>query len=51
MATIQSLPVITISNLQRVLQDNHYCHACTETIAEIFFYPEMTLGVPRLYVP
>lgn len=47
----QSVPVITISKPERVLNDSVYCQACAESIAQILSNAELYLGVPRLYIP
>lgn len=51
LANEQSIPVITISRLSRVLNDPAYCQACAESIAQILSNAKLYLGVPRLYIP
>jgi hypothetical protein len=51
LANEQSVPVITISKPERVLNDAAYCQACAESIAQILSNAELYLGVPRLYIP
>jgi len=51
LATLQTLPVLTIGTLARVLYDNDYCERCAETIALIVIEPERFVGTPRLYIP
>lgn len=51
LANDRSVPVITISSLERVLNDPAYCQACAESIARILSNAELYLGVPRLYIP
>lgn len=46
-----SLPVITIGDLDRVMRDSIYCEACAESIATIVFNADLTRGIPRLYIP
>lgn len=51
LATDQSLPVLTISNLQRVLMDAVYRADCAQRLAEIALNLENYQGVRRLYLP
>lgn len=51
LANEKSLPVITIGNLRRVINDKTYCQACAKSIAQIILNAELYLGVPRLYIP
>ncbi len=46
-----SLPVLTIGNLQRVMDDeDDYCEQCAERLAEIVLDLENYRGVTRLYL-
>jgi len=49
--TPDSLPVLTIGNLERVLADPTYCRACAERLAEIVDELHKYRGVTRLYLP
>jgi len=49
--TPDSLPVLTIGNLQRVLADPTYRRACAERLAEIVDELHKYRGVTRLYLP
>lgn len=51
LVTPDSLPVLTIGNLQRVLTDPTYCRACAEQLAEIVDELHKYRGVTRLYLP
>lgn len=51
LSTSNSLPVLTISNLRRVLTDPAYCHACALRLAEVMLDIEAYRGVRRLYLP
>jgi Tfp pilus assembly ATPase PilU len=46
-----SLPVITISNPQRVSRDTHYRRRCALTLAEILFDWDSYRGCRRLFIP
>lgn len=46
-----SLPVITIGNLNRVMVDPTYCWRCAENLAEIILDLDRVRGTPRLYIP
>ena len=46
-----SLPVITIGNLRRVMADAEYCWRCAENLAEIVLDLDRVRGTPRLYIP
>ena len=46
-----SLPVITIGNLRRVMADPNYCFQCAENLAEIVLDLDTLRGAPRLYIP
>jgi hypothetical protein len=50
-STPKSLPVLTISNLRRVLRDPVYCRACALRLAEVMLDIEVYRGVQRLYLP
>ncbi len=49
--TSESLPVITIGNLGRVLARPEYCNQCAERLAEIVLDLEDLRGITRLYIP
>lgn len=51
LSTSNSLPVLTISNLRRVLTDPIYCQACVLRLAEVMLDLEVYRGVQRLYLP
>ena len=51
LSTSNSLPVLTISNLRRVLSDPIYCQACALRLAEVMLDLEVYRGVQRLYLP
>jgi hypothetical protein len=51
LADEKSLPVMTIGNPNRVINDGAYCAACAEAIAKIVSSAELYVGVPRLYIP
>ena len=51
LVTPDSLPVLTIGNLQRVLADPNYCRACSERLAEIIDDLPKYRGVTRLFIP
>jgi len=46
-----SLPVITIGNLGRVMADSTYCWRCAQNLAEIILDLDRVRGTPRLYIP
>lgn len=46
-----SLPVITIGNLDRVMVDPTYCWHCAENLAEIVLDLDTLRGTPRLFIP
>ena len=46
-----SLPVITIGNLDRVMADPVYCWRCAENLVEIALDVDKVRGTPRLYIP
>ncbi len=46
----ESLPIITIANLGRVVEHT-YCAACATRLAEIALYLDLYRGVGRLYIP
>ena len=46
-----SLPVVTIGNLRRVMTDPDYCWRCAESLVEIVDDLENVRGVTRLYIP
>lgn len=50
-STSHSLPVLTISNLRRVLTDPAYCQACALRLAEVMLDVNVYCGVQRVYLP
>lgn len=46
-----SLPVITIGNLARVMTDPTYCWRCAENLVEIVLDLDSVRDTPRLYIP
>lgn len=51
LVTATSLPVLTIGDLDRVLNDRKYCERCAHQLAEVVFdIEERYLGVIRLYL-
>lgn len=46
----ESLPVLTVSQAKRLLQDRVYRNACAERIAEIIVDLDIYRGVPRLFI-
>ncbi len=51
LSTADSVPVLTISNLRRVLVDPTYCRNCARRLAEVMLDIEVYRGVHRLYLP
>lgn len=51
LSTSDSLPVLTISNLRRVLTDARYCQNCAERLVEVMLAMETFRGVHRVYLP
>jgi hypothetical protein len=51
LVTAESLPVVTISSLRRVLSDPAYCHACALRLAEIALDLADYQGLHRIYLP
>lgn len=49
--TPESLPVLTIGNLKRVLRRPEYCQQCADKLAEIVLVLEKHRGMTRLYLP
>lgn len=49
--TPDSLPVITIGTLKRVIPDLVYCQRCAERLAEIGYDLETLRGVMRIFIP
>ncbi|MEM7534812.1 MAG: DUF5615 family PIN-like protein [Chloroflexota bacterium] len=45
-----SIPVLTIGDLDRVLNDREYCERCAEGLAEIVMDLDNLRGVTRLYL-
>lgn len=48
--TPESLPVLTIGDVDRVLLDRHYCARCAARLADIVFDLQTYQGVTRLYL-
>lgn len=46
-----SLPVLTVGDADRILQDNSYCKQCAERIIDIVMDIENYLGAGRVYIP
>lgn len=51
LATENTIPVLTIGRLERVLTERDYCDRCAESIVRILFEIERYRGTPRLYIP
>lgn len=49
--TMESLPVITIGNADRLLVDRVYRNLCMDSILEILLDLEIWIGVGRIFVP
>lgn len=49
--TPESLPVVTIGNLKRLLAVPEYCERCAVRLAEIVLEIETVRGVTRLFIP
>ncbi len=49
--TATSLPVITLGDANRFLQDSDYREGCINRFLEIVFYIENYMGVGRLFIP
>ena len=49
--TPSSLPVVTIGNADRVLNDANYRDRCVERIVEIAIYTANYLGARRVFIP
>ena len=49
--TPDSLPVLTLSNLKRVMSDPIYCKRCAERLAEIVHDLHDYRGLMRVYLP
>jgi hypothetical protein len=49
--TADSLPVVTIGNLRRVMVDPEYCWRCAEDLVEFVLDLNNVRGVPRVYIP
>lgn len=48
--TLDSLPVVTIGNVERVI-DSEYREHCVNRLVEISLYAENYLGARRIYIP
>ncbi len=51
LVTADALPVLTISDLRRVMRDAEYVKRCATQLAEIVLNAERFRGVTRLYLP
>lgn len=51
LSTSDSLPVLTIGNLRRVLTEPPYCQDCAIRLAEVMLNIETYRGTQRLYLP
>jgi hypothetical protein len=49
--TPMSLPVVTLGNPDRFLQDSDYREECVNRFLEIVFYIDNYLGVGRIFIP
>ena len=51
LVTADSLPVLTISDVRRVMRDADYIRQCATQLANIVLNVERLRGVSRLYLP
>jgi hypothetical protein len=49
--TSESLPVITVSNADRLLNDSEYRGRCVESLIEIVLDIDAYLGARRIFIP
>ena len=49
--TQSSLPVVTIGNADRVLNDSSYRERCVDRIVEIVIYTANYMGARRIFIP
>ncbi len=49
--TQDSLPVVTIGNPKRVLNDSNYRERCVDCIVEIAIYTANYMGAGRVFIP
>jgi hypothetical protein len=49
--SLTALPVVTIGNADRVLNDANYREQCVARIAEISMYTSNYMGVGRIFIP
>ena len=49
--TLKSLPVITVSNGDRLLHDSDYRDRCVESLIEIVLDIDTYLGARRIFIP
>jgi len=49
--TSESLPVITVSNADRLLNDSEYRERCVESLIEIVLDIDTYLGARRIFIP
>jgi hypothetical protein len=47
----KALPILTLSDTDRLLRDHAYCVTCAERLVEVGLYLENYLGVGRLFIP
>lgn len=46
-----SLPVLTVGDADRILEDSIYCQRCMEKIIDVVMNIENYLGAGRIYIP
>ena len=51
LTTSETLPVLTIGNVQRILSDRVYCRQCADRLADYVLALENYRGTSRLYLP
>jgi hypothetical protein len=49
--TLESLPVVTVSNADRLLNDSEYRGRCVERLIEIVLDLDLYLGARRIFIP
>lgn len=49
--TPNSLPVVTIGNADRVLNDSIYRERCVDSLVEIAIYTGNYIGTRRIFIP
>jgi hypothetical protein len=50
-STLNSLPVVTIGNADRVLNDSSYRERCVDRLVEIVIYIGNYMGARRVFIP